>query len=222
MNLLSQHAVPRRLSAHEMAPFETRFSSADDISVQVSQIISNAIPPSNEIYKQVTAFLGSAKKMQSQTAKDAARVNDQHLRLIFNAVANCGLHAFAPDVFGNVESMYNLLHEHLAIHTFRTIATAWGYSAVSPVTTGLLNDYNLLRSFYRSFIYGYMKDLAQKEDSNPGRVDRDIVNNNIYRRREEVCSIPYYLLLAYIRVVSFSTCALDKFPTTASAYPLRS
>ncbi|KAJ7085957.1 hypothetical protein C8R44DRAFT_893803 [Mycena epipterygia] len=189
MNLLSQSAVPRRLSDSEMAPFEARFSSANDVNAQVSHLISTAIPPSTNVYKKVSAFLSSAQAMDSQIARDAKRIGDHHLLVIFNAIANAGLHAFAPDVFGNVESMYNLLHEHLAIHTFRSVASAWAYSSLCPVTTRLLNDYNLLRSFYRSFVYGYLRELARKEDLVPGRVVQSIANNNTYRRREELLGL---------------------------------
>jgi hypothetical protein len=131
-------------------------------------------------------FLKKLPAVDSQTARDAARIGDHHLRLIFNTIANASLTAFAPDVFGNVESMYNLLHEHLAIHTFRAVASAFGY-AHCAVNLSLLDDYNLLRSFYRSYIYGHMREQARKEDRAPGCVDMDIVKNNIYRRRDEVC-----------------------------------
>ncbi|KAJ7136973.1 hypothetical protein C8R44DRAFT_608599, partial [Mycena epipterygia] len=168
MNLLSQRAVPRRLTAQQMAPFEARFSSADDINTQLSGIIGSAIPPTNDVYRWISEFLRTIKAMSSQTARDAVQIGDQHLRVIFNAIANAGLHAFAPDVFGNVESMYNLVHEHLAIHTFRAIAVAWAYS-FCECNISLLDDYNLLRSFYQSFIYGYMREQARKEDGRPGR-----------------------------------------------------
>ncbi|KAJ7120376.1 hypothetical protein C8R44DRAFT_623698, partial [Mycena epipterygia] len=169
MNLLSQRAVPRRLTAQQMAPFEARFSSADDINTQLSGIIGSTIPPTNDVYRWISEFLRTIKAMSSQTARDAVRIGEQHLRVIFNAIANTGLHAFAPDVFGNVESMYNLVHEHLAIHTFRAIAVAWAYS-FCECNISLLNDYNLLHSFYRSFIYGYMREQARKEDGRPGRL----------------------------------------------------
>ena len=187
MGLLSQRDVLGRLSHNELAPFEARFSSAEDIDAQLSQIISDAIPPSNDTYKKISAYLKSTKAVDSQTAKDAARVGDHHLRVIFNAIANAGLHAFAPDVFGNVESLYNLLHEHFAIHTFRSIASAWAYSSIYKINMALIHDYNLLRSFYRSFIFGHMKEQAQREDRKPGRVAQRVVANNAYRRREEVC-----------------------------------
>ncbi|KAJ7761567.1 hypothetical protein DFH07DRAFT_771429 [Mycena maculata] len=94
-------------------PLESRFSSVDDIDALLSHIISAAIPPSTDMYRKISAFLKSVKVTDSQTARDAARIGDHHLRVIFNAIANAGLHVFEPDVFGNVESIYNLVHEHV-------------------------------------------------------------------------------------------------------------
>ncbi|KAJ7458409.1 hypothetical protein B0H11DRAFT_2243109 [Mycena galericulata] len=188
MNLLSQTAVPHRLSAEEMAPFEARFASVADVKAHVSHLVASAIPATTEIQRKVLAFLNSAKNTNSKIALDAARIGEQHILVIFNAIANAGLHAFAPDVFGNVESMYNLLHEHLAIHTFRTVAVAHAYTGVEPVNQPLLNDYNILRSFYRSYIYGHMAEQARKEDRDPGRVVRDATSNGVYKRRKELQS----------------------------------
>jgi hypothetical protein len=198
MGLLSQSAVPIRLPADLMNQFEQRFSSPEDLDAQLNGILASAIPPTNSVYEQVAAFLHTARVMNSQTASDAARVGDHHLRSVYNAVANVGLHVFAPDVFGNPESLYNLAHEHVAIHSFRTIASLFAYSSIYRVDLSLIKDDHFLRRFYRSFIYGRMKDLASKEERRPGRVGVDIVLNNIYRRRDEVCFTPYRLLLAHV------------------------
>ncbi|KAJ7855445.1 hypothetical protein B0H14DRAFT_2353195, partial [Mycena olivaceomarginata] len=172
MGLLSQSAVPIRLPADLMNQFEQRFSSPGDLDAQLNGILASAIPPTNSVYEQVAAFLHTTRAMNSQTASDAARVGDHHLRSMYNAVANVGLHVFAPDVFGNPESLYNLAHEHVAIHSFRTIASLFAYSSIYCVDLSLIKDDHFLRRFYRSFIYGRMKDLASKEERRPGRALR--------------------------------------------------
>jgi hypothetical protein len=205
MGLLSQRDVPTRLSADAMAPFEARFACADDVDAQLSEILAAAIPPTSAIRQQVTDFLKTAKAAGTQTGADAHRVGEDHLRSIFNTVANAALPYFAPDVFGNPESMYNLAHEHIAIHSFRAAATLFAYSSIYRVTLSYVQDQHLLQRFYRSFIYGHMKTLAAKEERRPGRVGLDVVLNAIYRRREEVCSYPVIcccLLLIYSQTLS--------------------
>ncbi|KAF8190736.1 hypothetical protein K438DRAFT_2018587 [Mycena galopus ATCC 62051] len=186
MGLLSQSAVPIRLPADIVAGFEQRFSSPEDLDGHLNSILAAAIPPTNSVYEQVAAFLNTAKAMTSQTATDAARVGDHHLHSMFNAVANAGLQVFAPDVFGNPESLYNLAHEHVAIHSFCAIASLFAYSSIYSVDLSLIKDDHLLRHFYRSFMYGRMKSQASKEERCPGRVGVDIVLNNIYRRHDEM------------------------------------
>ncbi|KAJ6528180.1 hypothetical protein B0H19DRAFT_1274975 [Mycena capillaripes] len=185
MHLLSQSAVPIRLTADEMAPFEAWFRSAEDVDVQLADILAAAIPPSNAIYEHVAAFLRSAEALSSQTAADARKVGDDNLRSMFSCVANAGLHSFTPDVFGNPESMYNLAHEHVAIHSFRNVVMRHGYSALYPVNLSLIHDDHLIQRFYRSFVYGHMKLQAGKEERRPGQLEIDIVLNNTYRRRDE-------------------------------------
>ncbi|KAF8144157.1 hypothetical protein K438DRAFT_1783118 [Mycena galopus ATCC 62051] len=172
--------------ANIVAGFEQRFSSPEDLDGHLNSILAAAIPPTNSVYEQVAAFLSTAKAMTSQTATDAARVGDHHLRSMFNAIANAGLQVFAPDVFGNPESLYNLAHEHVAIHSFRAIASLFAYSSIYSIDLSLIKDDHLLRRFYRSFMYGRMKSQAGKEERRPGRVGVDIVLNNIYRRRDEM------------------------------------
>ncbi|KAJ7321338.1 hypothetical protein DFH08DRAFT_713015, partial [Mycena albidolilacea] len=172
MGLLSQSAVPIRLPADLRNQFEQQFSSPEDLDAQLNGILASAIPPTNSVYEQVAAFLHTARAMNSQTASDAARVGDHHIHSVYNAIANVGLHVFVPDVFGNPESLYNLAHEHVAIHSFRTIASLFAYSSIYRVDLSLIKDDHLLRRFYRSFIYGHMKDLASKEERRPGRALR--------------------------------------------------
>ncbi|KAJ7855451.1 hypothetical protein B0H14DRAFT_3448980 [Mycena olivaceomarginata] len=165
--------------------FEQRFSSPEDLDAQLTVFSPPPYHPRNSVYEQVAAFLHTARAMNSQTASDATQVGDHHLRSMYNAVATVGLHVFAPDVFGNPESLYNLAHEHVAIHSFRTIASLFAYSSIYRVDLSLIKDDHFLQRFYRSFIYGRMKDLASKEERRPGRVGVDIVLNNIYRHRDE-------------------------------------
>ncbi|KAJ7817004.1 hypothetical protein B0H13DRAFT_2380014 [Mycena leptocephala] len=119
----------------------------------------------------------------------AAAIPPTPSTLHFNTVANAALPYFAPDVFGNPESMYNLAHEHIAIHSFRAAAMLFAYSSIYRVTLSYVQDQHLLQRFYRSFIYGHMKTLAAKEERRPGRVELDVVLNAIYRRREETLSM---------------------------------
>ena len=89
----------------------------------------------------------------------------------------------SDDIYGNVESLYNLAHETLAIQTFRAIAAGLGYAFIT-MDLSLINDYDMLRNLYRSYIYGYLKEQADRNEK--GSVQDAIARNNAYRRRSQV------------------------------------
>ncbi|KAJ7720304.1 hypothetical protein B0H14DRAFT_2642719 [Mycena olivaceomarginata] len=132
MGLLSPSAVPRRLSAEEMALFNARLASAVDVDARLTETLAAAIEPTAAVAERVTTFLRSARASHSQTSRDAMRVREDHLGMMFNALANAGIHIFTPDILGNPESLYNIAHELVALHSFRVVATTYGYSANLP------------------------------------------------------------------------------------------
>jgi hypothetical protein len=85
-------------------------------------------------------------------------------------------------LFGNPESLYNIAHELVALHSFRIVATNYGYSAPYAVNLAIAKDDHLIQCFYRSFIYGYMKSQAGIEERRPGQVVRNITLNNVLWR----------------------------------------
>ncbi|KAJ7016342.1 hypothetical protein C8F04DRAFT_981917 [Mycena alexandri] len=103
---------------------------------------------------------------------------------MFTAVANAGLPWFKPDVFGNAESLYNLTHEHVFVHSFRVVGTLFGYSGMYDIKMALVRDDAFVRRFYRSFVYGYMKDQAGIEGRRPGQdCHSDDEGGNVARKK---------------------------------------
>ncbi|KAE9390223.1 hypothetical protein BT96DRAFT_1002457 [Gymnopus androsaceus JB14] len=113
---------------------------------------------------QKASFMG-----RSQIAKDANRVEEAHLFIMFNTVANLGLICWQPDVLGTIESIYNPLHEHLAISTFKTVATAFEYTFMNA-DLSFLSNYSFLVKLYQSFVFGLMAEKARKEGKATGGI----------------------------------------------------
>ncbi|KAF9063628.1 hypothetical protein BDP27DRAFT_1426711 [Rhodocollybia butyracea] len=101
-----------------------------------------------------------------------------------DAVADCCCKRWAPDVLGTVESMYNALHEHLALSTFKVIAASFGYTFMN-VDLSFLQNHGFLVKLYRSFVFGHMADKARRESKTPGRVASDNLMVNVYKRRNK-------------------------------------
>ena len=99
-------------------------------------------------------------------------LSDQWIAVIFSCIATAGLRRWAPDFLGDAKSMYNFLHEHIAIYTFQMICTAQGYHHMNP-DMSLVNAPAFLTAVYRSFIFAYMRPLVKKEIDQRGRVVSD-------------------------------------------------
>jgi hypothetical protein len=89
---------------------------------------------------------------------------------MFRLVACLGLQQWAPDVLGNdPESMYNLLHEHIALKIFEQVLGAFGYSHIG-MKLSCINNFALMHKLYRTFVFSYMHGIAKSEAKNPGSV----------------------------------------------------
>ncbi|KAJ7137632.1 hypothetical protein C8R46DRAFT_922438 [Mycena filopes] len=91
----------------------------------------------------------------------------EHIAFFYAAVNRAGLKAFHPDVFGPTHSTYNLLHRHLAVSTFQTIAGWYGFTALN-VSLTVAQDYHLLSDFYDHFMFGTVKAAHSDDERPPG------------------------------------------------------
>jgi len=167
------------------AHFQEQFQSSDDVCTHIENLVSSAMPNSEAALAAVAAVQRTSFMGRSQIAKDANRIDEGHLLIMFNAIANVGLIRWQPDVLGTVESMYNALHEHLAISTFKTVVTAFGYTFMNA-DLSFITNYSFLMKLYRSFVFGFMAKQAHKEGKAAGGVAMENGRRNVYRRRNHV------------------------------------
>ncbi|KAF8155850.1 hypothetical protein B0H34DRAFT_675962 [Crassisporium funariophilum] len=87
-------------------------------------------------------------------------------------VTSLGLRSWALDVLsGDPDSMYNLLHKHVAFTTFEKVAAAHGYAHMG-VNLSLVCNFVLMQKFYHNFVFSYMYEIAKLEAKSPGSVAR--------------------------------------------------
>ena len=84
---------------------------------------------------------------------------ESHILLMFRSVSYFGLTRWAPDIMsGDSDSMYNILHEHIALITFEQVASVFEYSHLG-INLQLVQDFVLLHKLYRNFVFSYMYNL---------------------------------------------------------------
>ncbi|KAJ6602582.1 hypothetical protein DFH09DRAFT_1301601 [Mycena vulgaris] len=182
---MQANIVPELPTFDHISAFETgRYRSADDLDALTalleagySSIIDGAITAVNSV--RALAF-----RTNSIIAKNVLAIDEHFLRVIYSGIISAGLSKWRPDVLGNFGSMYNRVHERIAIKTFQEVAISHCYSRLSPDLTNLGNM-QLLEKFYRNYIFSYIYGLAKKEMKAAGSVQRSINNTNAYKRRME-------------------------------------
>src|SRR5713101_8354202 len=101
-------------------------------------------------------------------------------------VVTLGLSSWNPDVMStNPNSMYNILHEQLAIQTFQHIVISHGYAhfGINHRKMRVL----LLKQLYCNFVYGQMQDLVKCDLKSPGGIKQDTTAMNMYKQHSDIC-----------------------------------
>ena len=100
---------------------------------------------------------------------------------MFRTVSFFGLARWAPDVLSqDPNSMYNLLHEHIALVTFEQVAAGFGYSHLG-IDLSLTHNFVLMRKLYCNFVYSYMLGIAKLENKTPGSVTKSKTMTNVWK-----------------------------------------
>ncbi|KAJ3830747.1 hypothetical protein F5880DRAFT_1467821, partial [Lentinula raphanica] len=167
--LFSKDETPPLVTAEMILRFNERFASTNDAKAQIDQIMRASHAASAEALAKVQdvkrlAWLASSSK----TSQNIQRVEDVFLERLFSSVAAIGLEFWNPDVAGgSPESLYNSIHEHIAITTFQVLLSAFAYRVLAP-DMSLAKNYVLCRQIYQHFVFHYIGKKMRKEARKPG------------------------------------------------------
>ncbi|KAJ3900014.1 hypothetical protein F5879DRAFT_1056479 [Lentinula edodes] len=168
-NLLSQNALPQP-------------SSMD----YIEQLVRGATAVSNHVLSAVQAVKQSAFLGRGIIAKNASRIEDSFLERIFSAVAALGLERWSPDIVGgHPDSVYNLVHEQIAISTFKMLLSSFVYRFLqADMAVG--RDDTACVQIYRKFVFGHIGKKVKDEMRKAGSVELKHERINTYKRRSRL------------------------------------
>jgi len=198
--LPSQNELPPKLDDNTISVYQQRFSTAGAIATSVRGILKMNSKAIDNVLDKVTKFRNSLPDETSSTISgNIRRIPEDHLLYMHGAVATLRLSRWNPDVMStDPNSMYNILHEQLAIQTFQHVVISHGYAHF-----GINHEkmkMSLLKQLYRSFVYGQMRNLVKREHKFPGGVQRDTTATNMYKRRSDVCRVTIIFLTLDSRI----------------------
>ncbi|GLB39666.1 hypothetical protein LshimejAT787_0701760 [Lyophyllum shimeji] len=194
--LPDQASVPPVVTDQDKARFVRRFSSESEVRSSVNSALDE-----NTAYIAEAGRLAGALKDSpspgSTIAKNIERITGPALKFALKTVASFGLLRWAPDVLGgDADSMYNLLHEYIALTTFQQAATAHAYAHMGLIVP-LTDDFVLMRKLYRSFVFSYMHRIAKAEAKKPGSAKAAKQMIGVYKRRDALAKGRIDVLKAY-------------------------
>ncbi|KAJ7915289.1 hypothetical protein B0H13DRAFT_1872247 [Mycena leptocephala] len=167
--------------------YNKRFDDVADMEAHMRTLVAEVKKPNREAFKRVERLI---KDVKGQIAKDIAMIPAEHIAFVFGAITCVGLKTFHPDVFGPTHSTYNQLHRHLAISTFHSLVSWYGYTALAASTV-VASDYHLLADLYDNYVFGTIKTNSRKEFNTPGSLGKAQRKSNAEKRRMRLCERRY-------------------------------
>ncbi|KAJ7922127.1 hypothetical protein B0H13DRAFT_2306004 [Mycena leptocephala] len=165
------------ITAHERI-FEPKFLAALDERLRTTSTRHvGAGAMVKALRDKATADLSSG----SQIAKHILDIGEPFLLTIFSAILHAGLEKWCPDINSPPDTLYNRAHEIVFVQTFHSVAIGLGYRSLCPTPAGI-NNFEMIKDLYHSYVFAYMKDKARVERAEAGKLAQNKEDNNAFRR----------------------------------------
>lgn len=156
---------------------------------RVEAVLNNTPLASEEAFRSITKLrVIAAKGGASNLISDVLRISDTFLDTMFRLVHAVGLRSWCPDLTSPPDSMYNMVHEMIAIQSFRTICGSLCYNWMHTDNRYAQNTV-MLAQWYRHSVFYYHKNAMIAEAKVPGSAEAYNMMSNKYRRRKAVRSL---------------------------------
>ncbi|KAF8222919.1 hypothetical protein L208DRAFT_1412701 [Tricholoma matsutake] len=127
-----QSTAPPKVTPEDKVPFTQHYLSEAQLQNSVTSSVDD----------------NSGRIQDGMIAANIRHIQECHLLLIFRTVACLGLAKWAPNVLsGDPKSMYNLLHEHIALKTFEQVSAVYEYSHMGA-NLSCVHDFALMHKLY--------------------------------------------------------------------------
>ncbi|KAI4518097.1 hypothetical protein K525DRAFT_209390 [Schizophyllum commune Loenen D] len=165
--LYHQGEMPPDVTKEMKERFEDRYNTEAEVAASVRAAIEDESVSAalDNIPKEVRALKDKLLSSSRSTISDSIRaVADMWIVEAYKGVARVGLTRWAPDVFDSPDSIYNKLHEYIALETF-TVLTGGGAYRLKGEAARYARKLSLIGAIYRSFVFSHMRDKAKLRDN---------------------------------------------------------
>ena len=181
-----QNATPPKVTEVERSRYDNRFTNVKAVRTSVHASLDANARDIDGARDRVHQFLESLPHDGSSTANHIRHIPENHLIAMFRSVAHLGLARWAPDILGSEpDSMYNILHEQIALFTFEQVAASFGYSHLG-INLQLVQNDALICKLYRNFVFSHMAKIAKLEAKTLGSIVKGNEMTNVWKHRQDV------------------------------------
>ncbi|KAL1678470.1 hypothetical protein EV122DRAFT_251976 [Schizophyllum commune] len=188
--LYTQSSVPVTADGKVVSAFCEALADTGAVHKSVQAALVHNSAAIDAAGKEATKLRASWQGLSASStiARSLLKIPTVNIQFVLRTLASSILDKWAPDIAGcDPESTYNLLHEQIALVTWRQVGSAnKGYSRIYRVLPKFAGSDSFFLRVYRSFVFSYMQGIAEKEVKEPGSLARNNAMAQIYRRRQDL------------------------------------
>ena len=181
--LLDAKAVPKDPPTENLRLFSTRFSTEADLF--------RTRDSGPELVPRHLILVGTAMSSSKGRFAGQARLVEEHiLGYIQLCLSRFGLQRWCPDLCQSAYSLYNSACRIIAIDTFKQALISHSYIHLGPNTV-YASNMDILIKLYDHFVFHFMLRRYQREDRQPGSVQKELQSNPLYQGRIRVSFLTF-------------------------------
>ncbi|KAJ3795743.1 hypothetical protein GGU11DRAFT_836549, partial [Lentinula aff. detonsa] len=183
---LTADKVPQCPSVETVLNFETKVLANSSPQSLLERTFLQVNPQSEAVRQNFLQLRNLTQALPGGSiGSKIATISENQVRLIFARVSSVGLNSWTPDFLGSVSSLWNELHESIALDTFRQACMNRAYETFGVEMKFVLNS-ELAIGLYRNFVFHHLLNNIRKEQKNPGAVQKELDLSKVYKRRKHV------------------------------------
>lgn len=170
-----------------MKEWDAKKTTPDNIEATLIAIASTNKAASQQCIDKAAGVKDRAAHGNSIIEKVIAKMDEGALAHMYHTVGRLGLKVFAPQCTSNSpESPYNLVHELVALSTFRTMAGIGIYPLAEVKMQPWFHDEPYIREIYRHFVYKLMGTKVKAESRSEGAHEKSRLSAEARTQRDKV------------------------------------
>ncbi|KIK53669.1 hypothetical protein GYMLUDRAFT_250257 [Collybiopsis luxurians FD-317 M1] len=134
-NMLGRSSVLKPVNGASIIEFDQKF--ADIPQPSLKEHVEGMLKASATSNAQVLTAVETVRREAfldcgATTAQNASRLETSWLQRMFSSVAAVGLSKWEPDLLGHPDSVYNIVHEHVALSSYQALLGGLAYVQIAP------------------------------------------------------------------------------------------